>query len=245
MSRENKIPFSFLIAAPLAALAGLPAQALDQLPARSVESVDTGQTASKGWYVLPGMGITFDSYRETGKADFSETMMTARIAGTYALDANWDAEAIMTMTAFPISSNVPAVTARFTSVNLRLGYAIPFISAPWRLSLLGGLYYTTMSVTDNAFGYQNLFYPQFLPSLSYSVDSRDIIRAYVKYVPTSTGFSIYNSTEREAGAGIAFEHRVGVHPISLSLEWADVRYFPDGSNTMENTATTVGLAYGL
>ena len=42
------------------------------------------------------------------------------------------------------------IDARFVGVNLRVGYVLPGLTDPWRLSFLGGVYYTTMLVTGRS-----------------------------------------------------------------------------------------------
>jgi hypothetical protein len=217
---------------------------------QSVSVLVVGGAAEAGgerpsvWWTL-SLGYSQLAYSETALvSDFTETALTAKVAlARQVRGSPWDLSGNAFVTALPISSGVDGVTARFLGANLRFGYG--FLAEPWSLRFSLGLYYTRMSVTDNLFGYGNLLYPQFYPSLRRALSGGGALFAYVKYVPLGEGL-IPDFREREIAAGGGYEHPLsGGNHLLFTVDYSDLEFQPAQGVTSKASSLTLGLGYGF
>jgi hypothetical protein len=185
-----------------------------------------------------GAGLSFLNYTQTGSSvtgvesvTFHETAITVK--GTYTQrfgKSPWDVGFTGFMTALPLSADIGGTTARFLGLNLRFGYTFPSVTDPWKITLAGGLYYTTMFVSTSTlpttFGFQNLMGPQLFPVVRYQLHNGNSISTYFKYSPVSSGggFSMDNlSSSREIAFGLTFSQRLrNGHYIPISFDYSDL-----------------------
>ena len=197
--------------------------------------------------VFPSLGVTYLSYSETGKADFSSVLTTLKVSMQGALvPPSWIYGVTGFVTILPISISHSDATVRFLGLNLRAGYIIQNIGSRWRLSLLGGLYYTTMFVTaSNPFGFRNLMGPQLFPVFSKVLNPSDAISFYLKYSPVGGGFAIASSSDREVAGGLGWTRVLANgHSLSTGLDIADLQLL-SGANTLDSRTYSLSLGYGL
>jgi len=108
--------------------------------------------------------------------------------------------------------------------NFRLGYVIPFIDRPWRLSLMLGYYYLTMLNANSYAGYTNLHGPQLFPLLLHYLPSGQVLQIYFKFSPVAKSFGFDNLNNREIAAGIGWVKPVngGKNIITVNFDFAQV-----------------------
>jgi hypothetical protein len=198
-------------------------------------------------YFTPEAGVSWISYRETSKTDYSEFALTLKASARRQIfNPSWDIASNAFFTAFPLNQNY-AASARFLGVNFRLGYTLPLIQAPWKVSLHGGWYYTTMRVAQNQFGFTNMAGPQIFSVIQRTLKSNDIARGYIKISPVSSSAtsSLWSFKNRELALGGAYVHFLpNGHTLLATIDWArfDI-VFP--RQTIQVNSLTIGAGYGL
>ncbi|MFL5813887.1 MAG: hypothetical protein ACJ763_09950 [Bdellovibrionia bacterium] len=178
-----------------------------------------------------GTGISMLSYTQqatlvSDAVSLSEKGVTLKGSYVYRLaPPNWDLGVTVFGTAAVLSSDVPATTARFFGANFRIGYAVSQISEPWRLLLMFGGYYTTMSVSTNNFGFKNLSGPQFFPVLRRALSQGDSVSTYFKISPVSAGgISVTNLNSREMAFGVTYNKNLkNGHSIPFSIDYSNLK----------------------
>ena len=133
---------------------------------------------------------------------------------------------------------------RFVGLNARAGYVLPGVREPWRVTILGGLYYTTMFVPETNFGFVNLVGPQLFPVFRRAVKGGDSYSGYFKFSPLGKNFAV-NFSSREIAIGGAYNWNRGANGVvSATLDIAELDAVIDGA-TIHSTSFTVGVGYGL
>jgi hypothetical protein len=192
-----------------------------------------------------GIGVTLIAFSETATPDYGSISLTGKLTYAHSLfSPHWDVAVTGFMTLLPITDNSPEV-ARFVGLNFRAGYAFPQIQEPWRLSLLGGVYYTTMWVTHNAFGFRNLAGPQLFPTIRRALKHGQTISGYLKYSPINDGLHVLALSNRELAGGLAFALPLGNgHPFAVTFDAANLA-LSFGGVTISSTTFTLGAGYGF
>jgi hypothetical protein len=178
-----------------------------------------------------GTGISLLSYSQqatavTAPVSLSEKGVTLKGSYVYRLaPPNWDLGITVFGTAAVLSSDIPGTTARYFGANFRIGYAVPKISEPWRLLIMFGGYYTTMSVSTNDFGFKNLSGPQVFPVLRRSLSGGDSISSYFKFSPVSAGgISLTNLSSREMALGVTYNKNLrNGHSVPFSIDYSNLK----------------------
>ena len=196
--------------------------------------------------VLLGLGVTSIAYDQTGTENLSENALTLKASYQEVWRApNWDYGFTGFVTLLPISKNRTDVTARFFGVNGRIGYALASIREPWRLSLMSGVYYTTMIVSGAPLGYTNVGGPMLYPVLRRILNDRDSVAGYLKYSPVTDGLQLLTLSNRELAFGVSWTRRnPGAHPIGASFDFADFAITADGIRAHSRTLS-FGVSYGF
>ncbi|MCM2279192.1 MAG: hypothetical protein NDJ89_14035 [Oligoflexia bacterium] len=200
-------------------------------------------TERKAYSVSPGIGITSLSYAQDRMDSLSEILLTVKLSGTLSLGTGpFDLGGNVFFNALPLKKDRNDLQLRALGANLRLGYALPYLRAPWSLKLLGGIYFNTTFASPATFGYQNVAGPQLFPVLSRSFADRSVLGGYLKFSPVAASFSLLSFSSREVAGGLfyVFGSRGGA-PLSLSLDYADLR-LSYGSVTARSKALTLGGA---
>jgi hypothetical protein len=194
-------------------------------------------------YLYCSLGVSGVTYRQDDVPDLSLMAATVKLSFQRSIiQPNWDFGANAFVTALPLTSNRPGVTARFLGANLRFGYAPSFIHDPWRLSLLTGFSYSRMFVSGDVFGFDNLLYPQIYPTIRRRLAGGSAIFAYLKYVPLA-GFLKLSLADRELAAGVGWQLPIasGETPLIWSLDYSDLRL----SGVAESRSRTQSLSLSL
>jgi hypothetical protein len=197
------------------------------------------------FHLGPGLNFSFINYNETRlPATYTEKAITFKLGMSYAVvPSRLTLETGGYYTLLPISKST-AETARFLGVNVRMGYYLPFVHEPWSISLQGGLYYTTMFVTHNAFGFTNMAGPQFFPVLRRSLGSGDAIMVYGKISPVTTATGkLFADREIAGGGAYVFRLKNG-HALPITLDVSSLRLLLDGIQISSSTVS-FGFGYGF
>ena len=203
------------------------------------------EPAPKNLFITTGLGVSSISVKETGVADYSTLALTAKLSGNYLLVPKvLDLGVSTYFTAFQLTKSAD-ISARYFGFNARLGYILPFVKAPWAISLYGGWYYTTTFVAGNAFGYKGLSGPQIYPSIKRILPNSDVVALYFKFSPISNGLSFLSASNREIAGGLAYVHTLGNgHVVAATLDYSNFKIFLDEINSQTNSFT-LGAQYGL
>lgn len=198
-------------------------------------------------HLYASFGLSSLSYQEGSIANYSALASTFKTSYTRSVfSPQWDVGANFFLTLFNVSSrppiSMPDTAVRFFGMNLRFGYVFPFVKAPWRVSLLGGLYFIKMFVSENRFGFNHVAYPQIFPTVSRVLSSTDSVSAYLKYVPTSKGIGL-SWNEKELAFGSTWEHRLSnEHPLTVSFDISNLTLVDFAG--IENSLGTLSLSFG-
>jgi hypothetical protein len=212
---------------------------------RSSEAIEyLKQKKERRWFIVSGGGFSLNSYRETKKPDYSAFVLFTKMSARYLLiPGKWDLDGNFFLTLLPLSRNMDGITARFLGINLRGAYQVQRVKTPWVVKVGGGVYYTTMFVTDDRFGFSSLLYPQFYPSATYLYSAKDSFSGYLKYVPINAGIWL-SFSERELAIGASWRHLLpNGKNIMLSLDISDLTYVPRVNRTVHVNTFSLSGSY--
>ncbi len=197
----------------------------------------------------PSLGISMLHYTEGTSIDFSEIATTVKLG--YRVDLKpprFDLGINAFFTAFALSSTLARAPSGFNNVsvkylgfNAKVGYLL-YQDPSWRIALYGGGYYTTMFVTGNSFGFNNLSGPQLFPVVSTFFGSNSL-SAYLKFSPVGEGFNIASLSDREIAGGISYAHSYAEgNSISLHLDISQLS-ITVGDIPVTSSSTSFSVGY--
>jgi len=189
---------------------------------------------------VPSLGVSSIVYKETGTPDFRELALTGKVSFQIAFSNEWNLGANVFLNFMPVSASRTDITVRFFGANLRIGYALPFIRNPWRLSLMTGLYYSQMFVTQSRFGYTPMVYPQFYPVLSRRLGTGHSLMAYSKFVPVNG----IKEAEISGGLGLTSLLKNG-HSVSTMLDYSVINFTPVRNSKISSSSLSLSIGYRL
>ncbi|MEK6704562.1 MAG: hypothetical protein AABZ06_02130 [Bdellovibrionota bacterium] len=197
--------------------------------------------AAPRFSVTPSLGISFNLLTE-GATNYHLIALTAKASMQYSLSRSFSIGANSFITAQSLSTNLPDMRVRYFGANIRFGYAIPWITSPWSLSIATGLSYGRMFVEPGRFGYGDLLYPQIYPSIRRRIDT-GAVYAYLKCVPLGDAITDFSMNAREIAFGGGYE--IGGtkpwHPV-LSVDVSDLIFIPSNAATpIRSASITLGL----
>ena len=139
------------------------------------------------FFSYASLGLSSIHYTETSRDAHDTLNLTARFSGLYLIASQrWEAAWSAYTTAVHIAQSPPD-SIRFLGVNLRAGYIMPIERSRWRVSILGGAYYTTTFVPGGRYGFQNMLGPQLYPNMRYTLSNDSSLNGYIKYSPVAGG----------------------------------------------------------
>lgn len=201
---------------------------------------------NKRYFLSASGGLSFLFYEEPLTPKLNQLGLTAKLSYTYLLaPPRLDFGFTGYLTAMPLTTSIPGKNARFLGLNVRLGYVLPMVEDPWRLSLMSGVYYTTMIVPDDEFGFSNLMGPQLFPVLRRTLPNGDSISGYFKFSPVGNGIWLETLQNREIAVGLSFTQRTSMwRSISYAVDLADLSLTIDGVSTRSRSASfSVGFSW--
>jgi hypothetical protein len=205
----------------------------------------------KRFHFGPNLGFSYISYQQTGVENINEFVVTGKVAMSYVLfPPHWDIGANAYMNIIPITTSSPGNTIRFFGTNFRIGYALPFIKEPWRLTFMGGVYYTTTIASGN-FGFTGMGGPQLFPVIRKLLGGGKSAFMYFKFSPVTNGAAtILSIANREIAGGGGYSWQLKnkrfltltLDIASLQLSLVDPLVGTVSSNT---TSVSLGMGYGF
>lgn len=201
-----------------------------------------GTSFRRHLYTSPTIAISSIHYKE-GSIRYSAITLSGKVSTRYALSPRWDLGGSAHLTLLPVQQTSGGNTARFLGVNARVGYSPEFPPSPWRLSILTGLYYTRMIVSNDAFGFTDMVGPQLFPVLARRFSQGDSAMIYLKLSPVTNKLSLLSLSNREMAAGFTFAHLTQQERvITFSLDYANMALEFTGVKVLANT---ISLGAGL
>jgi hypothetical protein len=204
-------------------------------------------TAKSRWITSLGLGITSQSYTQSGnQSTLNQTMTTAKFSFAHEISKNqrWFGTFSGRMDLLPLSDNQNS-GLRFLGLNARIDYSVPQVTDPWKLNLAFGYYYVT-SIGNSFLGFTNVSGPQAFPSIRYYFRNENYINAYAKYSPVlSSGKPLpFSNREIELGADYGIPIK-DTHAISFSLDYSSLNLFLDDGTQSSLRSFTVAFSYTL
>ena len=192
-----------------------------------------------------GANISIINYTDERVPSVSETALTGKFSYSRLIfPPTIDMGLSTYFTLVPLHAS-NGQSLRFIGVNGRIGYVVPQVKEPWRLSLMGGVYFATMVVQQTGFGYTNLIGPQFFPVARRKLNSGDIAVMYFKYSPVSNGgFTITFANHEIAGGGSYVHPLANGKSIAGTLDISSLDAVIEGVK-IHTGSFSFGAAYGF
>ena len=209
----------------------------------------------KRFVFTPSIGITSYSFDQKSQIDssdpgvaFSSVYLSGRVELRWFVTPRLEFVANAFTNLMSLSVSLPGLSFRLLGLNIRGGYALPFMKPPYKLSIYGGGYYNSLSSSDNTVGYVTL-YPQVFLTLIRALGRQNSISAFLKYAEVMGGLSFQG---RELAGGLSWTRYLGgSHPLSVSTELADLNYSSVNADqsvsqdTVHSRALSLGVGYGF
>lgn len=213
--------------------------------AASLIRASDAKISAKSAFVV-GLGPTLIHYTESGLrlTNYRSTALT--VTGDYQLpmsaSGNWTIQGSIYGTAVQIQQST-SDDPRFIGVNGRLIYRLPFSRESLELKLAAGIYYLSMIVPSESFGFKNLVGPQLYPTIRYQIPGVLTLRTYVKYSPVSEQLRIMDLANREFAYGISFASPALLkQKLSINYNHSDLSLSLSGIQ-ISNTTDSVSLSF--
>jgi hypothetical protein len=199
----------------------------------------------KRWFIAPALAYSSITTKQTGLTDYSTTALTAKLSVNYRLKPNvWDLGGSVFGTVWQLSKNKD-IKVNYLGANLRAGYLFPAWNDRWFLSLYGGWYFSSMSVQDQLFGFQNVNGPQIYPSVRYSLAENRVISGYFKFSPISNQLQLLSLTSREIATGLTYTHLLeNFRSVSVGFDLSDL-ILVNGETTVATKTYSLGVQFGF
>ena len=196
-------------------------------------------------YFSVGLGVSSISVSETGISNYSSIALTPKLNANYLLIPKvLDLGVSTYFTAFQLTKN-ENISAHYFGFNTRLGYILPFVTAPWAITLYGGWYFATSFIQNNSFGFRNLSGPQIYPSLKRTLPNGDVVALSFKFSPISNSLKFLSLSSREIAGGLSYIQVLkSGHTLAASFDYSNFEVILNGIDSKTNTLT-LGAAYGL
>jgi hypothetical protein len=189
-------------------------------------------------------------YSQPGFEKLRETALTGKLNGTWIIaPPNWAIGANVFGTLVTLNAKPESNDFRVIGANLRIGYLPPNgflgLRAPWRLTLMAGVYYTTTLSSNGNFGYKNVAGPQLFPVLHRALRNGGIWSAYLKFSPISDGLSFLSLSNSELAAGLTLRPwSTRVSGVNFTLD-ASLLTLQTRVGAVKSNSVSLGLGYSL
>jgi hypothetical protein len=195
-----------------------------------------------------GAGMTHLDFTQGGITEISSFLISTQASLMYWLKPDvWNLVLSGYWTPLSLSTNPSSFSIQFLGMNARAGYVFPWITAPWRLTLMAGLYYATTftsSQTGASFGYVNIGGPEIYPMLSRTFRSGSSVQTYFKFAPVSDQFTFLGLSNREIATGLSYNFPPdrARRNFSLTFDWANLTV-QEGAIQASSTTISLGAGY--
>ena len=190
------------------------------------------------------LGVSSFSYSETASSDYSMFSVLAALRYSTALGASpWGVSGEVFSTLATLSSNLSGSNCRVTGGDASFGYAFPNIASPWELEAGAGGFYRTMSVSDEQFGFHNMYGPLLSLHVARRLSAHQIVRGYGRFgfaLPRGVSPSL---NDHELGTGISWVHSaIFSFPLILSLDYSKLAL--NFADVLFMNSTAISLTLG-
>jgi hypothetical protein len=154
----------------------------------------------------------------------------------------------------PLTNNITSSgNSSLLSLEAKAGYIFPKELKSWRLNVSLGLYFTTMFVDTNYFGYKGAIGPQLGAQFQQILWGSNTGYVYLKLTPMPASGISFNLTNREYDIGLGLVRPLSnQHPLTINFELADF-LATVGANynnirdthTLHSTSLGLSLGYGF
>ncbi|MCC7441417.1 MAG: hypothetical protein IT285_07280 [Bdellovibrionales bacterium] len=228
----------------------------ERIPGRVVATDPSGKLFRDNFFILrsqpqpprigftPSLGLGAVRYTQAGKVSINLAALNFKLSFDRRVFSRWIAGANAFVTAVTFSERPESV--RFFGMNVRGGYEFPGAPGAWRFRLLAGMYYTTMWVSPERFGYAQVMGPQLYPAVVRELSGSRSITAYLKYSPISVGvlkFS-FDGAEFATGLSYSFARWKERWPIAVFADFASFR-MDLGASSIRSTSFGLGCGVGF
>jgi hypothetical protein len=196
-------------------------------------------------------GLTHLDYSQGGSPEISSWLISTRAGVEYWLAPDkWNLSLSGYFTPLPLTTTPSGYSILFLGINARVGYVVPGITAPWRLTLMAGVYYATTysSATSSSsgvapLGYVNIAGPELYPTLSRTFSSGSSMSTYFKFSPVSDQFTLLSFSNREIASGLSYNFvpNSAGRNFSLTFDWANLTVQEAG---VQASSTTLSFGAG-
>jgi len=193
------------------------------------------------WNFQLGTGLTLVSYTETAVPNYSGMLLTVKGSVGYAFPkSDWDLGVTGYGTVLPLSETPAGTGVKFVGANVRVGKAL-YRNQSLRIGLHGGAYWTTMFVSSQTLGFQNLMGPQIFPTVSMALPEQRAVRGYIKFAAIGQGLSLQSVSNQELALGAAYDWRLWGQRSSVSLDLSKL-HFTVGVSEITSVTSSLGLS---
>ena len=196
------------------------------------------------FHLNAALGLSFTSYEETQFQHLSEVALTPKVSGDFTLSRDWGIGVSSSITAFPLSSNIPGVTLRFFTFDARLGTRLPWLPDPWSVRILFGGYYETTLTSGASFGFSNMTGPELYPILERRLSNRENGNIHLRYATIlSKGV---NLSSYSFGGGLSFGRALtNGHQLLCSFDYNRENLELSNLFSIQANAMTLSLGYSF
>jgi hypothetical protein len=178
-------------------------------------------------------GLNSIRVNQSSSRGLSEWGIYFQVDGTYRLGkSQWLLEGMGWVTTLPFGYS-DSLKANVFGGEAHISYLKSWLNSPWSLSLSLGFYYTTLDVTQQLFGFQDLSAFELFPKLEYNLPNGDPLHLTAKYLPVFSGFSSLTFDSRVIEVSAGWDHLVGKsssRAISVGFNWTDIQLKGSGSS---------------
>ena len=213
---------------------------------RGLLSVDLPKdptTGPSGWTFSLGAGISLMDYTEGSAVSYSSKVITLKGSAGYLFLNGWQLGATVFSNVFTLSKNL-AEDAKFMGYNLRVGKPLTGPNSSWSITPYVGLYYVTMSVTNDQFGVSGLSGPQVFLVARHALKNNHVFSSSIKFAPVSASLAVYQPFDnRELALGLSYSLpvRKNARAWTFSVDAAQLKLLLFGG-TIESKTMSFGVS---
>ncbi len=197
----------------------------------------------KPWSLHLVLGLTALSYQETDVQTYSMLALSGKLSFHWTVLPRLDIEANLFSNLAPLVRSNSNIEARQLGANVLASCLITNPSHPVAFGVAGGFSMATMLVTNAAFGFKPLLYPQIFPFFRYRNSSDDIFNFYLKYIPLNRSLNPFAGNHREIASGLSWSRGAWkVGRLGLSIDVNDMSFvFVSGRLSHTSTISLAGV----
>lgn len=167
------------------------------------------------WAGSYSLGLTNMEYSEV-ELKYQSIAVTIKGGARYRLTDKWTLKGSSFLNLFPLSKNNDKFL-RIVGLNLLAGYSLPN-QGNWNFGVNGGGYYLSSFVSQNCFGFANVYGPEILLNARNNLTAKNAIDAYLKFALLSTGKGIASFKNNEVAIGTGYYFPYGQHNLSVNFD---------------------------